>query len=178
MSLDIHPPGIKVVAFKSLQIAGSLLNKTQITLSTTVESLLFVLLLTFRITFLLAFLVLILPVIVLLLLHLAFLGKSPLSIEHLLALVSFLSACLLKLIGVLLPLLLELGCELSCLLEILGHLGDTLFLLFERLLDQEVVTDFFLLLILLGVHLVDARSEVGRVTSKRNIHQLEELVHA
>lgn len=91
---------------------------------------------------------------------------------------SFLSACLLKLIGVLLPLLLELGRELSCLLEILGHLGDTLFLLFERLLDQEVVAYFFLLLILLGVHLVDARSEVGRVTSKRNIHQLEELVHA
>jgi len=48
---------------------------------------------------------------------------------------------------------------------------------FGGLLHQEEVTGLLLLLILLGLVLVDAGTEVRGISAEGNVHQLKEAVH-
>ena len=165
-SLEPYFPHFKK-SFLSLQVL-SLANKTQITLSSNIDSLVFGLFVVVFIT---------LPFVFLRLLHLTSFSEGLLGIQLLLSLVTLFSTSLLKSFGVVFLCLLDLSLELNFCLVVLQELGHTFSLLLKSLLNQEIVSDLLLFLIFLGVHLVNTGPEVGRVTSESNIHQLQELVH-
>lgn len=73
--------------------------------------------------------------------------------------------------------LLKLLLEDDFLLIIVSLLFHSGLLLLLRFFHQEVIAEFLLVLVLLGIHLVDPRTVVGRVSAECDVHELEELVH-